>query len=294
VTQFLNAIVAGILVGSLYGLFSSGLTLIFGITRIVNFAHGDFVTIGMYLAILVSVHFGIAPLYMTVPVGLAMMGLGYSLYRTVLYRTVVRDITATQAQNSQMVLTLAISIIIVNALQAILTANGRTSKPTLTDTYKVGGIFLGESRLVAFGVSVVIFVLLLLLIKRTTFGKAVRATVDDREMATMVGIKTQRIYALTFGIGILLAGVTGAILATYYTAVPTTGENFMILGFVIVVLGGLGSIEGAFISGIIVGVLEQLTATYVALDLEDVGIFLVFVVVLLVRPSGLFGSRVNA
>ena len=286
-SQFLGVLVAGILVGSLYGLFSSGLTLIFGITRIINFAHGDFVTVGMYAAIVVSTTFGIAPLYMALPIGVVMMGAGMVLYRTILYRTVAKSsLSAHEAQGSQMVLTLALSIIVVNGLLAIFGPDARTANSSLTHVYQVGGIYVSEARIVAFVLSVVIFIVLKLVITRTTFGRAVRATVDDREMATMLGVNTERVYTIAFGIGVLLAGLTGAILASYYTVTPATGENFLILGFVTVVLGGLGNIQGAFIAGIVIGVAEQLTATYVALDLQDVGIFVVFIAALLMRSSG--------
>jgi branched-chain amino acid transport system permease protein len=286
-SQFLGVLVAGILVGSLYGLFSSGLTLIFGITRIINFAHGDFVTVGMYAAIVLSTSYGIAPLYMALPIALVMMIAGMLLYRTILYRTVAKSsLSAHEAQGSQMVLTLALSIIVVNGLLAIFGPNARTAEPTLTHVYHVGGIYVPETRLVSFALSIVIFIVLKLVISRTRFGRAVRATVDDREMATMLGVNTERVYTIAFGIGVLLAGLTGAILASYYTATPATGENFLILGFVTVVLGGLGNIQGAFFAGIVIGVAEQLTATYVALDLQDVGIFAVFIAALLVRSSG--------
>lgn len=286
-SQFLGVLVAGILVGSLYGLFSSGLTLIFGITRIINFAHGDFVTVGMYAAIVLSVNYGIAPLYMALPIAVVMMIAGMFLYRTILYRTVAKNaLSAHEAQGSQMVVTLALSIIIVNGLLSIYGPNARTADPTLTHVYQAGGIYVPEARLVAFVLAIVIFVVLKLVITRTRFGRALRATVDDREMATMLGVNTERVYTIAFGIGVLLAGLTGAILATYYTVTPSTGENFLILGFVTVVLGGLGNVQGAFFAGIVIGIAEQLTATYVALDLEDVGIFAVFVAALLIRSSG--------
>lgn len=285
-SQFIGVLVAGILVGSLYGLFSSGLTLVFGITRIINFAHGDFVTVGVYIAIILSTSHGIAPLVLALPIGLAMMFAGMLLYRAVLYRTVAgSSLPAHEAQGSQMVLTLALSIMIVNGLLAIFGPDARTAHPTLSHVYKVGGVFVPESRLVAFGISILIFAVLNLVITRTVFGRAVRATVDDRDMATMLGVNTERVYTLAFGIGALLAGLTGAILATYYTATPTTGENFLILGFVTVVLGGFGNVRGAFFAGIVIGIAEQLTATYVALDLQDAGIFVVFVIALLIRSS---------
>lgn len=293
--NFLQVVVTGILLGGLYGLFSSGLTLVFGITRIVNFAHGDFVSVGMYAAIIFSIDRSSSPLWMLVPVAILLLFVGFVLYRAVLYRTVARrGLTAQDAQSSQMVLSLAISIVIANALLMAYGPAPRTAHPTLTGQYDVAGLLINHARLVAFLISLVIFGLLYVLLHRTRFGMAVRATVDDGEMATMVGISTRALYTITFGIGVLLAGVTGVVLATFYPATPDIGQTFLIIAFVTVVLGGLGSVPGAYLAGLIVGVIQELTATYVAIDLQNAGIFALFILVLLLRPQGLFARRALA
>ena len=291
-TVFLQVLVTGVLLGGLYGLFSSGLTLVFGITRVVNFAHGDFVTLGMYAAAVFSIDTHGSPLWMLVPVAIAMLILGFLLYRLVLDRTISRPgLVAEDAQTSQMVLTLAISILIANGLLLAYGPESKSARPTLTATYHLGGVVITQSRLVAFVLACVTFAGLYLLLDRSRFGKAVRATVDDREMAMIVGISTRRIYTWTFGVGIMLAGVTGVVFATFYPVTPATGQSFLITAFVTVVLGGLGSVSGAFVAGLVVGVIQQATATYLSLDLQNVGIFALFVLVLLLRPQGLLARR---
>jgi branched-chain amino acid transport system permease protein len=291
-STFVQVVVTGVLLGGLYGLFSSGLTLVFGITRVVNFAHGEFVTLGMYAAIVFSTSAKASALYMLAPVAIVMILVGFGLHRIVLQRTIARaGLNAQDAQSSQMVLTLAISIVIANALLMVYGPAPKSAYPTLSGQYKVAGILFNHARLVAFLISLVTFVLLYLLLNRTRFGKAVRATVDDGDMATMVGIGTRAIYTITFGIGIMLAGITGVVLATFYPVTPSAGESFLIIAFVTVVLGGLGSVPGAFLAGLIVGVIQELTATYVALDLQNAGIFVLFLLVLLLRPQGLLARK---
>jgi branched-chain amino acid transport system permease protein len=123
------------------------------------------------------------------------------------------------------------------------------------------------------------------------YGKAIRATVDDRDMASMVGVDPNKVYAVSFSVGIMLTGVAGCVLATYYPVTPTTGAGFLIIAFVTVVMGGLGNVVGAFVAGLLVGIIQQVTAIYVAVDLQDVGLFLVFVLVLVLRPQGILSGR---
>ena len=135
------------------------------------------------------------------------------------------------------------------------------------------------------------FLILYYALQRTLYGKAIRATVDDRDMAAMVGIDPDRVYAVSFSVGIMLTGVAGCVLATYYPVTPTTGGSFLIIAFVTVVMGGLGNVVGAFVAGLLVGVIQQVTAIYVAVDLQDVGLFLAFVLVLVFRPQGILAGR---
>lgn len=288
----LQTLVSGILVGGLYGLFSSGLTLIFGITRVINFAHGDFVTLGMFGAVLLFSWLGLSPLLGIIPVAVVSFVLGAIVYKVIVRRTLsIKGISAVDAQHGQLVLTLAVSILISNLLLMFFGPSPRSVQGVLPANYTVFGIYIAQARLVSFGLALVVFLLLYFALQRTLYGKAIRATVDDRDMAAMVGIDPNRVYAVSFSVGIMLTGVAGCVLATYYPVTPSTGGSFLIIAFVTVVMGGLGNVTGAFVAGLLVGVIQQLTAIYVAVDLQDVGLFLAFVLVLVFRPTGIFGGR---
>lgn len=293
---FLQTLVSGLLVGGLYGLFSSGLTLIFGITRVINFAHGDFVTIGMFAAVLLFNNFGVSPLLGIFPVALLSLVLGALIYKVIVQRTLrIKGISAVDAQHGQLVLTLALSILITNGLLMAYGPSPRAIQGVLPDVYDVGGVFIAQARLVSFAIALVAFLLLYFALMRTMYGKAIRATVDDRDMASMVGINPDRVYLVSFAVGIMLTGIAGSVLATYYPVTPTTGGSFLIIAFVTVVMGGLGNVVGAFLAGLLVGVIQQMTAIYVAVDMQNAGLFLAFVLVLVLRPQGILaGGRVHA
>jgi branched-chain amino acid transport system permease protein len=292
VTTLVQTLVSGILVGGLYGLFSSGLTLIFGITRVINFAHGDFVTLGMFGAVLFFTWFGLSPLLGIVPVAIGSLLLGAVVHRVIVRRTLsITGISAVDAQHGQLVLTLAVSILISNGLLMLFGPAPRAVQDVLPGVYDVFGVFIAQARLVSFVIALVVFLVLYYALQRTLYGKAIRATVDDRDMAAMVGIDPDRVYAVSFSVGIMLTGVAGCVLATYYPVTPTTGGSFLIIAFVTVVMGGLGNVVGAFVAGLLVGVIQQVTAIYVAVDLQDVGLFLAFVLVLVFRPQGILAGR---
>lgn len=291
-STLLQTLASGILVGGLYGLFSSGLTLIFGITRVINFAHGDFVTIGMFGAVLLFTSLGISPLFGILPVAIVSFLLGALVYKVIVRRTLsIKGISAVDAMHGQLVLTLAVSILITNGLLMAFGPSPRAVQGVLPDVYDVFGVFIGQARLVSFAIALVAFLLLYYALMRTMYGKAIRATVDDRDMAAMVGIDPDRVYAVSFSVGIMLTGIAGCVLATYYPVTPTTGGGFLIIAFVTVVMGGLGNVVGAFLSGLLVGVIQQMTAIYVAVDMQNVGLFLAFVLVLVFRPQGILGGR---
>jgi len=292
VETFLQTLISGILVGGLYGLFSSGLTLIFGITRVINFAHGDFVTVGMFAAVLLYTELGVNPLLSILPVAVLSLVLGAAIYKGIIQRTLrIKGISAIDAQHGQLVLTLAVSILITNGLLMAFGPSPRAIQGVLSDVYDVGGVFVAQARLVSFGIALVAFLILYFALMRTMFGKAIRATVDDRDMASMVGIDPDRVYLVSFAVGIMLTGIAGCVFATYYPVTPSTGGSFLIIAFVTVVMGGLGNVVGAFLAGLLVGVIQQMTAIYVAVDLQDAGLFLAFVLVLVLRPQGILGGR---
>ncbi len=292
---FLQAVTTGIFLGGLYGLISSGLSLIFGITRIVNFAHGDFVTLGMYGTFVAFASFGLHPLLSLPLVAVLMFGVGLLVYGLFIVRTMNQKTDRPDDTHiSQIVITLALGILIENALLLTFSPGQRSVTGVLGGFYSVGGISINKAQLFAFVIAALCFAALYAFLNYTSFGRATQAAVDDDDMAVMVGIDTRRIYAVSFGLGISLAAVAGAILVTYYPVTPTTGASFLAIAFVTVVLGGLGNVVGAFLAGLIIGVIQQLTATYVAIDLQNVGLFVLFILILLLRPNGLMGRKVAA
>jgi branched-chain amino acid transport system permease protein len=288
--ELAETLVTGVLIGAVFSLFISGRTSIFGVTRVVNFAHGDFVTIGMY-GVLIAYNALHIPIYLSIPiVFIAAFALGLLVYRVLISRTFKYRQTSSEREQSQMVMTLAVSILIANAILAIAGPNPQ-SVHTLQRVLRFDSVTVPVSQLVAFGCAVLAFALLYIVTKYSRFGRAVAATVDDREMAAVYGVNTGRVFAIAFGIGIALAGLAGAVLATYYTITPTAGETFLVISFITVILGGLGNVAGTAAAGFIVAVVQQVTASYINLDLQNAGIYIVFIALLTIRPSGLFPSR---
>jgi branched-chain amino acid transport system permease protein len=289
----LQTLITGVFLGGLYGLISSGLSLIFGITRIVNFAHGDFVALGMYMTFVAFTAFGLHPLLSLPLVAIVMFLVGLVVYGVLIVRTLNQETDRPEDTHiSQIVITLALGILIQNALLLTFSPSQKSVTGVFEGLYSVGGLSINKALLIAFVISVLCFAALYAFLNYTSFGKATQASVDDQNMAVMIGINTRRIYAISFGLGIALAAVAGAILITYYPVTPTTGVQYLVVAFVAVVLGGLGNVAGAFLAGLIIGVIQQATATYIAVDLQNVGLFVLFIIILLLRPGGLLGRRV--
>lgn len=287
-TQFFQAVISGILVGGVLGLVSMGLSLVFGVVRIVNFAHGELIMLGMYGTFLLYTGVSIPPPFSILIVAPLLFVFGVLLYR-VLFEPVVLGSTELLPQLS---LTVGISFAIQTIALWIFSPNYRSVQMSWTTTYyNVGEVFINQAQLIAFLVSLVVSFLLWLGLARTDLGRAMRAMVDDREVAQMMGINSRRIYGIAVGTSAALAAVGGNILMTYYPASPTVGLQFLPLAFVAVVMGGMGNVLGAFVGGIIVGIVQQVTGVYVAYQLQNAGLMLVFIAVLLLRPSGLFGKE---
>ena len=287
-TQFLQAIVSGILVGGVLGLVSMGLSLVFGVVRIVNFAHGELVMLAMYGTYLLYTAVRIPPPFSILIVAPLLFAFGVLLYR-VLFEPVVLGSTELLPQLS---LTVGISFALQTIAQWVFSPTQRSIQMSWTTTYyDVGDVFINQAQVISFFVSLAVSLLLWLFLARTDLGRAMRAIVDDREVAQMMGINSRRIYAIAVGTSAALAAVGGNILMTYYPTFPHVGLQFLPLAFVAVVMGGMGNVLGAFLGGIIVGIVQQVTGVYVAFQLQNAGLLLVFIAVLLLRPSGLFGKE---
>lgn len=282
-----QTVVTGVLLGGVYGLIAMGLSLVFGVMRVINFAHGDFVLMGMYAILVLYVTFGINPF-----LGLLIVIPGALLLGALFQKVLIERITGT-GELRQLLLTLGLGIIIQSLAQIVFSPN-QLSLPGFSwgsELVHTGSIFVRPAHVVGFIIAVAITVALTLMLKRSELGRQMRATVDDAAMAESSGVRSKRIYVIAMAIGTCIALVAGGVLITYQPASPTVGSQFLVLAFVAVVLGGLGNVLGAFIGGLIAGVVQQMTAAYVAVGLQDVGLFVLFIAVLIFRPYGLFGRK---
>jgi len=281
----LQAAFNGLLLGGVYGLVSVGLTLIFGVMRVVNFAHGEFLMLGMYAAYWLVVLTGVHPYIALLPVGLLLFAAGVLIQWGLIQRVLG------QADETQILLTVGLSAVLQGVVLFVWGADYRSIRsPLASASIALGPAFLSVPRLIAFGVALMLGGGLYLLLRSTDLGKAMRAAAENREVAMLLGINPLRIYLVAFGIGIGLVGIAGALMIPVLPTFPTVGTLFSLIAFVVVVLGGMGDVVGAMIGGMIIGITEALVATYVALDLVPVATFLIFITILLKRPQGLFGT----
>jgi branched-chain amino acid transport system permease protein len=278
-----QAVVTGILIGGVYGLVAMGLTLIFGVLDIVNFAHGAFLAIALYITLLMVDDLGVHPLLALLVSVPAMFALGWVVQRGVLAGAMGKPL------ENQLLITLGLALLIDNGLLLFFGPNPRGVSLPGERGVEIFGAVTNLSRLLAFGLAIVLAGLLYLLLQRTRLGTAIRAVAASDSGAQLVGIDTRRIYAATFAIGTACAGAAGVLVAPLVTIEPTTGELFNIIAFVVVVLGGMGNVVGALVGGLLIGLTEQLGALYLPGQSPLLSVFIVFVLVLFLRPQGIFG-----
>jgi branched-chain amino acid transport system permease protein len=272
--------------GAVYGLVALGLTLVYGVLHIINFAHGALLTLAMYAAFVAHGAFGLDPYAAMVPLAGLFFVLGYLVQRLVIG-------PASRGDDSNMLLvTLGLSIIIENAMLAIFRSDTLTVRvPYALSMVEMGDVLLSLPRLIGFGVTLLVALLLFLLMTRTDTGRAIRAVAKERTGAALVGIDVAHIYAVTFGIGTACLAIAACLLLPSFYVSPRVGNAFVLVAFTIVVLGGMGSVTGALLGGLFIGVVESLSGLYFGDSLGQIGIFLIFILVLLLRPTGLFGAR---
>ncbi|MCA3280790.1 MAG: branched-chain amino acid ABC transporter permease [Roseomonas sp.] len=282
----LEAVVNGLLIGAVYGLVALGLTLVYGVLHIINFAHGALLTLAMYAAFVAHGAFGLDPYAAMIPLAGLFFVLGYLVQRLVIG-------PASRGDDSNMLLvTLGLSIIIENAMLAIFRSDTMTIRlPYAMSMVEMGDVLLSVPRLIGFGATLLVAVLLYVLMTRTDTGRAIRAVAKERTGAALVGIDVAHIYAVTFGIGTACLAIAACLLLPSFYVSPRVGNAFVLVAFTIVVLGGMGSVTGALLGGLFIGVVESLSGLYFGDSLGQIGIFLIFILVLLLRPTGLFGAR---
>lgn len=286
--MFLNIIqlfVNGILLGGVYAMVSIGLTLIWGVMQIINFAHGEFLMIGMYLTFWLFQLYGIDPYFSILAVAPALFLLGVITQRLVI------NPVLNAPETSQIFSTVGLSILLQNLALFLWKADYRSVRISYSiPNIKFHGLIVSFPRLMAFIITLLMVMALFLFLKKTFLGKALRATVDNKRSAQLMGINVKRFYYLALGIGIACVGIAGATLMPMYPVFPTTGAYFVLTAFVVVVLGGMGSMVGAFVGGLIIGVVESFSGFFLAPVLKEVTYFLVFIMILVLRPSGLLGK----
>jgi branched-chain amino acid transport system permease protein len=271
---------------------SIGLGLIFGVMRVVNFAQGDFMMLGMYLTYFYAVSGHVDPLLGAVLTLPPFFLLGVLVHRLVLGRVTGGD--PGRQHDAQLIVTLGLSLVITNATTMILTPTPRGIRTAYaTQAFAVGPVLLNQARTYAFGMALMLAAAVYLFLTRTDLGKALRAAADDPEAAGYQAIDVRAMHALAFGTGIALVAAAGGLLATYYPIEPNVAVNFIVIMFVAVVLGGLGSIPGAFVGGLVIGLVQSLTLLVLPFQLQNTGVFIAFLLVLYLRPQGLFGRRLR-
>jgi branched-chain amino acid transport system permease protein len=283
---FLQLIVSGILFGGIYALVSVGLTLIMGVMDITNFAHGEFLMLSLYTVFWLAQLFNINP-YLSIIITVPLM----FIFGILTEKFIIRP-TIGKPMFIHTFVTLGLSIILQNIALIFWSANYRTIKTSFViHSIKLGNVVVSMSQLIIFIVALGIAFLFYLFINYTWMGKAIRATSQNRDAAQLMGININRVFMITFGIGIASLGVAGSLLMPIYYVYPMVGFQFVLVAFIAVVMGGLGSIEGAIIASFLIGVIETLSGYFISASMKQALYFLLFILILMFMPNGLYGGR---
>ena len=283
-TDLVNVIAVGVLLGGIYALVSVGLNLIFGVIRVVNFAQGEFVMLGMY-----GTYATYSTLHLDPYLALVVVVLGLFLLGAVVQRLILAPLRTEPAM--QIFATFGLLMLLENLVLAATRGTAYSvSSAVAQASVGILGVQVGVVRLIALAAATLVAVALGAFLKHSVLGRAIRAVAQDRSAARLMGVNVDSIYMLTFGIGAALAGLAGCLLTPIYSLSPQIGANFILPAFAVVVLGGLGSVLGAYVGGFIVGLTEALAGYYLDPALKYAVLFAVFIAVLIIRPSGLFGQ----
>jgi len=280
------SVLNGITTGAIYALIALGLTLIYGVLHIINFAHGASLMVALYAVYLLKERWGIDPYVALLAVVPTMFVLGYGLQRLIINR-------ASHGKDENILLvTLGLSIVLENLALLLFKSDTRTIETSYTlTTVEIGPAFIALPKLVAFGGALVAAAILLLIVQKTDLGRAIRAVAKEKQGARLMGINVDHVYAMCFGLGLACLGAAACFLMPAYYVNPQVGNGFVLVAFTIVVLGGMGSFTGALLGGLLIGVVESLGGLLLGESLGQVGIFVIFIAVLLLRPQGFFGAK---
>lgn len=281
----IQLIINGLLLGGAFAIISIGLTLVFGVVRVVNFAHGEFLMVGMYAVYLLSAHFGWHPYASAIPVALLLFIVGAAMQRFIIQPLLDAD------AHIQIFATVGVSTALLNLGLLIFGADVRQAQVTTgITTFQIGSFNIVSGQLITFVAAIALVAALHLFLTRTYLGRAFRSVAQNRYSAALMGVNVNMIYILAFGIGTAFVGIAAALLSTQYPVFPTVGTYFVLTAFVIVVLGGLGSMFGALFGAMLIGLVDSLAGFYIAPDLKEVVYFVIFILILVFRPTGLFGA----
>jgi branched-chain amino acid transport system permease protein len=283
---YLGVVVQGVLTGLVYGLMALGLSVIFGVVRVVNFAHGEFAVVAMYVAFLLFRWFGLDPLVTMLPIAAMFFLVGFALQATLINAFVGRS------EHEQFILLVGVAIVILNGLLMLFGPDARPANlPYAFDSYAVGPFFIDKVRVYSAVAALAIAAALFAFFRYTATGTAIRACADNLTGAAVVGLNFKRLYAITFGIGLACVGAAGALMVTIADAAPTLGPSYTLLAFIIVIVGGLGSMAGALVGGVLIGVSEALAGFVIQPSMKSMFSFALLIAVLVLRPHGLLGRR---
>jgi branched-chain amino acid transport system permease protein len=281
-----NVVISGLLTGLVYGLMALGLSVIYGVVRIVNFAHGELMAVAMYVAVFAFALLHVDPLWMLLPVALAFFGLGYLLQRGLINPFIDRP------EYSQFMLLLALALVIVNTLLLVFGPDSHNVQVDYAlESYQIGPLLIDKVRVICALLALVCCGLLYLIFRFTSFGKAIRACADNLLGAKVVGLNVKHLYGLTFGLGTACVGIAGCLLTLLVDVTPGSGPAFTLLAFIIVIIGGLGSMPGALAGGMLIGVSESVAGLLISPSAKSMLSFALLIVVLAFKPQGLFARR---
>lgn len=283
---YLNVAVNGLLTGLVYGLMALGLSVIFGVVRVVNFAHGEMMTLAMYATVVAFASLGLDPFVMLIPASACLFVLGYLLQVGIINPFINRP------EHSQFMLLVAVAMILVNLQLIVFGPDARNVQTSYSfDSFAIGALIIDASKAYAAATALLIAALLFAFFRFTILGKAIRACADSYDGALVVGLDVKHLYALTFGIGAACVGAAGVMLSLIVDVTPALGPAYTLLAFVIVITGGLGSMPGALLGGVLIGLTEALAGLLYSPSAKSMFAFGILVLVLLFRPQGILGKK---
>jgi branched-subunit amino acid ABC-type transport system permease component len=288
-TTFLQILLNGLMLGGLFAIVSIGLTLIFGIVKVVNFAHGEFLMAGMFATWMITTSLGLHPYAAVIVVVPALFILG-----ALTQRLLIQPLMAADDDHVQIFATVGLSTAMINLALLIFGADiANTPNFGLRSPIEIGPLRVLTGQVFIFVAAIALVVALEMFLKKSQTGRAIRAVAQHRVAAELMGVNVSRIYILSFGLGAACVGLAAVMIAPLYPTSSTIGTYFVLTAFVVVVLGGLGSIPGAFFGALIIGMIDSLSGYYIGSDLREAVVFSIFLVILILRPSGLFGKKMS-